>query len=197
MDLHDEHARHRLHELLDEADVLVTGYRPGALHAFGLAPQELATSHPGLVVASLSAWTPQGPWGGRRGFDSIVQAATGVAMVESPDGIRPGALPAQALDHATGYLLAAGILAALRRRRAEGGTWRVSAHLARTAHWLLQTDALDGPARDVDDLDPWLATTKTEYGVVRQSRPAFQLDEGARGFAWAGRRWGADEAVWA
>jgi crotonobetainyl-CoA:carnitine CoA-transferase CaiB-like acyl-CoA transferase len=118
-------------------------------------------------------------------------------MVESPDGIRPGALPAQALDHATGYLLAAGILAALRRRRAEGGTWRVSAHLARTAHWLLQTDALDGPARDVDDLDPWLATTKTEYGVVRQSRPAFQLDEGARGFAWAGRRWGADEAVWA
>jgi crotonobetainyl-CoA:carnitine CoA-transferase CaiB-like acyl-CoA transferase len=196
MDLHHEHARHRLHELLEAADVVVTGYRPGALHAFGLDPWQLSESHPHLVVATLSAWTPSGPWGPRRGFDSIVQAATGIAAIESADGRRPGALPAQALDHATGYLLAAGVLSALRRRRLEGGTWRVGAHLARTAHWLLQTDALDGPARPLTDPDPWLAEARTEYGVVRLPRPAFRIDDGPREFAWVGRRWGTDEARW-
>lgn len=196
VDLQDEHARHRLHELLASADVLVTGYRPGALTGFGLDAERLAAQHPHLVCASLSAWTTSGPWGARRGFDSIVQAATGISWVESPDGTVPGALPAQALDHATGYLLAAGVLSALRRRAEQGGTWRVEAHLARTAHWLLQTDALDGPSAPVDDLGPWTAGADTAYGRVVQARPAFTLDDAPREFAWVGRRYGADEAVW-
>jgi crotonobetainyl-CoA:carnitine CoA-transferase CaiB-like acyl-CoA transferase len=197
VDLHDEHARNRLHVLLAGADVLVTGYRPGALVAYGLDADHLAEAHPQLVCATLSAWTPSGPWGGRRGFDSIVQAATGIAMVESTDGRRPGALPAQALDHATGYLLAAGVLAALRRRAEGGGTWRVSAHLARTAHWLLQTDALDGPGEPVEDPAPWLSTTETEVGRLVQSRPAFEVQGVPARFAWTGRPWGSDEAEWA
>ena len=196
VDLQDEHARHRVHELLAVADVLVTGYRPGALAAYGLDADRLAQQHPRLVCASLSAWTPRGPWGPRRGFDSIVQAATGIALVESGDGQAPGALPAQALDHATGYLLAAGVLAALRRRAEEGGTWRVEAHLARTAHWLLQTDALDGPASPVDDLAPWTVGADTAYGHVVQARPAFTLDDAPRQYAWVGRRYGSDEAAW-
>ena len=130
------------------------------------------------------------------GFDSIVQAATGIAVLESRDGQTPGALPAQALDHATGYLLAAGVLSALRRRADEGGTWRVSAHLARTAHWLLQTDALDGAVVPVDDLGPWTVGSDTAYGHVVQARPAFALDDSPREFAWVGRRYGADEAAW-
>jgi crotonobetainyl-CoA:carnitine CoA-transferase CaiB-like acyl-CoA transferase len=197
VDLHDEHARDRLHELVAGADVLVTGYRPGALAAYGLDPDHLAQLHPQLVCATLSAWTPDGPWGPRRGFDSIVQAATGIALVESTDGRSPAALPAQALDHATGYLLAAGVLAALRRRAERGGTWRVEAHLARTAHWLLQTDALDGPAAPVDDPTPWVSSTDTELGHLVQSRPAFTVEGLRAQFGWAGRLWGSDEAQWA
>ena len=195
-DLHDEHARGRVHQLLDAADVLVTGYRPGALTAFGLDPERLAQSHPSLVCASLSAWSPSGPWGRRRGFDSIVQAASGIAMIESADDREPGALPAQALDHATGYLLAAGVAAALRQRAERGGRWRVEAHLDRTAHWLLQTDALDGPSVPVPDPAPHLVTTSTPSGVVTSSRPAFQVDGGATEFAWVGRHFGTDEAAW-
>ncbi len=196
VDLHDAHARRRLHELLTEADVLVTGYRPGALAAYGLDPDELALTHPHLVCASLSAWTPEGPWGARRGFDSIVQAATGISLIESADGTTPGALPAQALDHATGYLLAAGVLAALRLRAGRGGTWRVGAHLARTAQWLLQTDALDGPAAAVGDASPWLVESRGGHGTVLQSRPAFRIDDSLSRFAWVGRPFGSDEAVW-
>jgi len=77
---------HRLHELLAGADVLVHGYRPGALARFGLDGAELARRHPGLVVVAMSAWGSRGPWGGRRGFDSIVQSAVGIAARESPDG---------------------------------------------------------------------------------------------------------------
>jgi hypothetical protein len=104
-------------------------------------------------------------------------------------------LPAQVLDHATGYLLAAGIASALRRRTEVGGTWRVSAHLARTAHWLLQTDALDAPSTPVDP-DPWLVEAATESGRVRLPRPAFRIDGAQSVFAWVGHRWGTDEARW-
>ena len=123
----------RLHDLLSGADVLVHGYRPHALDRFGLDPQTLAERHPGLVVVSLSAWGSRGPWGGRRGFDSIVQAASGIALAESGDGERPGALPCQLLDHGTGYLCAAAALQALARQSARGGTQFRELSLARTA----------------------------------------------------------------
>lgn len=197
LDLRDPDQGATLRRLLDTADVLLTGYRPGALESLGLGDDELAATHPGLVHASLSAWGPSGPWGGRRGFDSIVQAATGIALLESADGGRPGALPAQALDHATGYLLAAGVMAALRQRADTGGSWRVRAHLARTAHWLLRTDALDAPGRRVEDPAPWQSGADTAYGRVVQSKPAFRLGDGPDHFPWPAHRWGADVPEWA
>jgi CoA-transferase family III len=78
-----------LHALLDGADVVVHGYRPAALERFGLDHATLAEHHPGLVSVSLSAWGEEGPWGRRRGFDSIVQAACGIAVIEGSDE-RPG-----------------------------------------------------------------------------------------------------------
>ncbi|MDF3302212.1 CoA transferase [Streptomyces tropicalis] len=132
-----------LEELLGAADVVVTGYRPGALDRFGLGAEALAERWPGLVVAQLSAWGTEGPWSGRRGFDSLVQAATGIAATEGAPG-RPGALPAQALDHGSGYLLAAGVLRALTEQSQEGGGRLVRLALARTGGWL--TGAVDGTA---------------------------------------------------
>jgi crotonobetainyl-CoA:carnitine CoA-transferase CaiB-like acyl-CoA transferase len=129
LDLRDAATREGL---LAGADVVVTGYRPGALDRFGLAPDALARRHPGLVVLTLSAWGERGTWGGRRGFDSLVQAACGIALEEGS----PGALPAQVLDHATGYLAAAAALLALRRQRRDGGTHHVRLSLAGTAAWL-------------------------------------------------------------
>ncbi|NEA87180.1 CoA transferase, partial [Streptomyces sp. SID14436] len=124
--------RETFEELLAGADVVVTGYRPGALDRFGLGPRALAERRPGIVVAQLSAWGAYGPWGDRRGFDSLVQVATGIAAAEGT-GERPGALPAQALDHGTGYLLAAAVLRALTDRSDTGGSRSVRVALARTA----------------------------------------------------------------
>jgi len=161
------------------ADVLVHGYRPHALDRFGLGPQALAERHPGLVVVSLSAWGRRGPWGGRRGFDSIVQAASGIAMAESPDGERPGALPCQLLDHGTGYLCAAAALQALARQSARGGTQFRELSLARTAHWLLgqpRETAQTPPPGDGDE-QTWLTTLDSAAGPVTTVLPPGQLDD--------------------
>ncbi|MCU7728429.1 CoA transferase [Actinoplanes sp. KI2] len=137
LDAGTAHGREALHRLLDQADVLVTGYRPGALRRLGLDPDQVADRHPGTVVVTLSAWGTAGIWGTRRGFDSLVQVATGIGWATSTDGIQPGTLPCQLLDHATGYLIAAGALAGLARRARTGEAAHVSLSLARTARWLL------------------------------------------------------------
>jgi crotonobetainyl-CoA:carnitine CoA-transferase CaiB-like acyl-CoA transferase len=150
LDLRAPDGRRRLDELVDRADVVVSGYRPGALDRFGLAPEALAERRPGVVVVVLSAWGHGGPWAGRRGFDSVVQAPTGLAVLEAggdPDAA-PGALPCQLLDHGTGYLAAAAALDGLRRRAEDGGTHVNRLSLARTAAWL----AAGGPGPPATDV---------------------------------------------
>jgi hypothetical protein len=167
----------RLHELLDEADVLVHGYRAHALDRFGLTAPALAERHPGLVVVSLSAWGGDGPWGQRRGFDSIVQAASGIAMIEADPAGKPGALPCQLLDHGTGYLCAAAAMTALAEQRRTGGTHIRSLSLASTAQWLMdqprQTPTLPAPETDPT---PHLTTLTSANGPVTMVTPPGTLD---------------------
>ncbi|WP_402376432.1 CoA transferase [Isoptericola rhizosphaerae] len=177
----DDHARAQ--ELLDRADVLVTGYRPGAIEAHGLRLP------PGAVHARVSAWGAGGPWAGRRGFDSIVQAASGVALLESADGVTPGALPAQALDHATGYLLAAGVVDALAGRARDGRGRDVTVALARTAAWLLDTPGRE-PGHPPATLPP--SGTTVTHGRVRSARPALPVDD----YPAPARPWGGDAPRW-
>jgi hypothetical protein len=190
----------RLHMLLSGADVLVHGYRPRALDRFGLGRDALAERHPGLVVVSLSAWGSRGPWGGRRGFDSIVQAASGIAVIESAGNERPGAMPCQLLDHGTGYLCAAAVLHALAAQARRGGTQFRELSLARTAHWLLGL-ARGGPpagAGGGTDYrgDARLATVDSADGPVTVVSPPGELD--GHDLSWPGRlsRFGGDEPAW-
>lgn len=150
LDLRQPDGRARMEELLAQADLLVQGYRPGALARYGLDARELADRHPHLSVVTLSAWGPAGPWAGRRGFDSLVQCPTGIAHAEG-DGDRPGALPAQILDHATGYLAAAAGLLALAAVQQGRPPRATELSLAQTAQWLLAAGrAQRQPAREPD-----------------------------------------------
>jgi crotonobetainyl-CoA:carnitine CoA-transferase CaiB-like acyl-CoA transferase len=190
-----------LHELLEKADAVVCGYRPGSLDQFGLDQDELAERHPGLVVVYLDAWGHTGPWSTRRGFDSVVQAATGVAVEESQDGATPGALPCQLLDHGTGYLAAAAVLDGLRRQAAGGGTIVRRLSLARTALWLLTVSRSGrGEVRstpDGFDPTPWLVQFEDQSGAVEAVGPPGQL--GDRPLKWARppAHYLEDQASWA
>jgi crotonobetainyl-CoA:carnitine CoA-transferase CaiB-like acyl-CoA transferase len=162
LDLRRVADRARFDELLSGADAVVQSFRPGALAALGYGPEALAARFPGLVVVDVRAYSPGGPWAARRGFDSLVQMVCGIAdegrAVTGAGG--PVPLPCQALDHATGWLAAAGLLAALVRREHEGGSWHVELSLASTAVWLDRLgrhdrDALalgDPGHADVEDL---------------------------------------------
>lgn len=153
--------------LVAESDVVLQGFRPGAFEALGVGPDDLAAVRPGLVVVTLSAWSHVGPWSRRRGFDSLVQTATGVAH----EGGRvrgvatPVPLPAQALDHATGYLMAAGAIRAL----TDGQGAHVECALARTGAWLwsLPRTAVEQPDLTLDDVADLRMVTDTPYGRAR------------------------------
>lgn len=189
--------RQTFEELLAAADVVVTGYRPGALDRFGLSPEALAERRPGVVVAQLSAWGAYGPWCERRGFDSLVQAATGIAVLEG-SAQRPGALPAQALDHGTGYLLAAAVLRALTEQSQEGGSRFVRLALTRTAQWL--TDGMDVGAAGHDTYDgpeSWLSEADSALGRLRYALSPVSFEGGPENWARPPAPWGTDAARWA
>ncbi|MFJ3402989.1 CoA transferase [Promicromonospora sp. NPDC090134] len=188
LDLRDARDRRTAQDLLDAADVLVTGYRPGAIEAFGLRVP------PGTVTGRVSAWGDAGPWADRRGFDSIVQAAGGIALLEGRDGT-PGALPAQALDHASGYLLAAGVVDALTLRRDDGLGRDVAVSLARTAVWLLDLPGRD-PAHPAAATGSGTGTersgTVTHAGVTT-ARPVLP---GYADYPYPAHPWGTDAPGW-
>ncbi|MFI0514013.1 CoA transferase [Streptomyces sp. WSLK1-5] len=194
--------RQTFEELLAAADVVVTGYRPGALDRFGLSAEALAERRPGVVVAQLSAWGSYGPWRERRGFDSLVQAATGIAVLEG-SAERPGVLPAQALDHGTGYLLAAAVLRALAEQSHEGGSRFVRLALARTARWL--TDGLDATAATAtedaesgpyDSPGPWLSERDSALGRLRYALSPVSFEDGPVDWGRPPVPWGTDAALW-
>src|SRR6516225_7020784 len=138
LELKDEADRARLRALLQDADIFSQGYRPQAIASLGFSPEDVARLNPGIVYVSLSAYGHAGPWAERRGFDSLVQTSTGFNHAEGQEaGIDgPKELPAQMLDHATGYLMAFGAMMAKARQSREGGSYLVRVSLAQTGRWL-------------------------------------------------------------
>jgi hypothetical protein len=164
----------------DRCDVFSQGYRPGALAALGFGAARLAALRPGIVVVELSAWGRSGPWSARRGFDTIVQSASGMAEIQGAG--QPRLLPVSALDYVTGYLMAFGAMIALRRRAQEGGSWRVRASLARTGQWISDRGLLD-PETIADlpadlpeaEIAAMSLTSRSPLGVIRHLAPVARL----------------------
>jgi crotonobetainyl-CoA:carnitine CoA-transferase CaiB-like acyl-CoA transferase len=190
LDLRNEAERDVLKALVCDADIFLQAYRPGALAARGFSSEALAALRPGLIHVTLSAYGHAGPWAGRRGFDSLVQSATGIAWSEGQAaGLdKPGKLPCQALDHATGYLAAFGAMVALQRRAVEGGSWLVRVSLAQTGRWLQSLGAMEGglasPAREFDkaEIAGWMHAMASPFGRVAAIAPVERMSETAPRF---------------
>ncbi len=183
LDLRSFEERERLRGLLRESHVFVQGYRPGALASLGFSPEACAEMRPGIVAVTLSAYGHEGPWAGRRGFDSLVQNACGMNWAEAEaQGVPPPReLPAQALDHASGYLMAFGAMLALGRKLQEGGSWRVRVSLAQTAHWLMQLgrvpSGFDCPEPTGAEVEAMCDAMDTPFGRLAFIRHAARLSE--------------------
>jgi crotonobetainyl-CoA:carnitine CoA-transferase CaiB-like acyl-CoA transferase len=181
VELKSEQGRTTLRDLLAAADIFSQGYRPRAIASLGFSPEEAAEINPGIVYVTLSAYGHAGPWAERRGFDSLVQTATGFNHAEgqAADVDGPKELPAQMLDHATGYFMAFGAMMAKARQAREGGSWHVRVSLAQTGRWLwnlgrvadgFKTEDLKG-----ETVTPLIEEVASGFGPLRSVRHSARL----------------------
>jgi crotonobetainyl-CoA:carnitine CoA-transferase CaiB-like acyl-CoA transferase len=183
VELKNEKGRAALRELLAQADIFSQGYRPGALARLGFSPEDAARINPGIIHVTLSAYGHAGPWAERRGFDSLVQTATGFNHAEGQaaglDG--PKELPAQMLDHATGYFMAFGAMMARARQAREGGSWHVQVSLAQTGRWLWNLGRIAGglDTRDFtgEAVVPYMEDVASGFGALRSVRHSAVLSK--------------------
>jgi crotonobetainyl-CoA:carnitine CoA-transferase CaiB-like acyl-CoA transferase len=181
LDLRGGEQRTILENLAREADVFSQSYRPGALAGRGFSPEALAALRPGIVYVSLSAWGTSGPWASRRGFDSIVQAVSGMAEASGEAG-KPALMPVSAIDYVSGYLMAFGTVVALHRRAREGGSWLVQVALARVGRWIVDRGML--PEQEwrtaplelsAEELSALLGERDSPAGRIRFLKPVLEL----------------------
>lgn len=200
LDLRRPADRRVFEALLAQADILVHGYRADALERLGYGGAQRRALNPGLIDVSLCAYGWSGPWASRRGYDSLVQMSCGItaAGCEWQGGEQPVPLPVQALDHATGYLMAAAALRGLARRQSEGQALTARLSLARTA-WLLTErpganggSAYRGPAKgDYGD-----AQEPTAWGPALRLRAPLRMGEVELQWRRPATRLGSATADW-
>jgi crotonobetainyl-CoA:carnitine CoA-transferase CaiB-like acyl-CoA transferase len=182
LDLKQPEALKRAYELAADADVFVESYRGRKIADLGLSPDELAARRPGIVYASARAYSYDGPWADRGGFDMEALCVTGFTTEEgTPE--QPKFPPTYVMnDFIAGYLGAAGIQTALIRRAKEGGSYHVRVNLARCAMWFnsLGTFDKDAPApsgEQHEPLAPDTITAQTPYGELVRLAPPVQFSE--------------------
>ena len=129
LNLKDPRGADLLWRLIERSDVLVENYRPGTLDRLGFSHEEVRRRRPSLVYASISGYGADGPWGGRPGYDAVVQGEGGLMSITgSPDG-PPFKVGASLVDVLAGMSAFQGILLALLRRQSTGEGARVEASL--------------------------------------------------------------------
>jgi len=201
LDLRSSAGKEHVLDLLRSADVLVHGYRPDALEGLGLGDAVCDAHRPGLIDVSLDAYGWSGQWRTRRGFDSLIQMSTGIADAgrKAAGTDAPVPLPVQALDHATGYLLAAAAITGLTRRLTDGLGSRWRASLARTA-CLLVDAGMDGEGdhegragRPITGVGP---VERTVWGEAYRIPAPIEVEGTRLHWSAAARPLGSDSPCW-
>ncbi len=193
--------------LLSQADILIHGYRPDALAGLGYDLEQRQKIAPNLIEISLDAYGWTGPWATRRGFDSLVQMSTGIAHAGMgwANAQRPTPLPVQALDHATGYLMAAAALRALTQATQSGRAQNARLSLARTGELLWQMADQQGlpatydPAQDLPPAGPDDFQSRPEitpWGPARRLRPPLSIQGTAMQWQRPASELGSSPAKW-
>lgn len=204
LDLRSAADRDQFEGLLASADLLVHGYRPDALERLGYGTAMRQRLAPQLLEVALDAYGWTGPWAGRRGFDSLVQMSCGIAAAGMAwaHNDHPTPLPVQALDHATGYLMAAAAVQGLRSAVTRQTVTSARLSLARTAHLLLacpQEQA--GTHSDTLDKQPQASDfakepEQTPWGTARRLQPALSVSGAAMQWDRPASNLGSAAASW-
>jgi crotonobetainyl-CoA:carnitine CoA-transferase CaiB-like acyl-CoA transferase len=196
--------------LIRRAHVFVDSYVPGALAKLGFSPEALAHLSPGIIHVAISCYGTEGPWAHRRGWEQLAQSATGVAVEQggfmaARAGSRresvPRLIPAAACDFITGYLAAAGAIAALLKRMREGGSWRVEVSLCATAQWLqslprIAAKRIPDGWNPLEGLDGYFQSCETTRGRLDHLAPVVRMSKTQPVWKLPPPEQGADQPRW-
>ena len=159
-----------------------------------------------MIIASLNAYGPEGPWSQHRGFDSLVQTCSGINVADAEQyGAAEASrvLPCQAFDHGAGYLLATGIMAALYKRMTEGGSYEVTASLVGVMRYLRSLGQYEGKSgfgrkdfRQPEDVRQFLETRQTGFGELAAVKHAATIAGVQIGWEIMPKPLGSDDPVW-
>ncbi|SEN10843.1 CoA-transferase family III [Pseudomonas sp. ok272] len=199
LDLRNPDERRVFESLLKDADILLHGYRADALDQLGYGSDERQALAPGLIDVSLNAYGWNGPWRNRRGFDSLVQMSCGIADagMRYTHADNPTPLPVQALDHATGYLMAASAIKALTERLATGHGRSARLSLARTAKLLIEHGpGTQAPLRAEDTDDHGLLVEQTAWGPAHRLQVPLKISGSPLQWALPATELGSHRPQW-
>jgi len=151
LDFKHRDAREILEALLARADVVLVNMRPGLAAELGVDYEQLASSHPRIIVGTVTAFGPRGPDAALAGMDMVVQARSGLMVT---GGKMKDELPTTGespiADYMAAALLAFGVASALFRRERTGRGGRVDTSLLQSAlslqnNLMVRVEDVDGP----------------------------------------------------
>lgn len=135
IDLKSVDGKAEARRLIDDADIMIENFRPGALARLGLGPKDFATSNPGLIYCTAKGFLA-GPYEERTALDEVAQMMGGLAYMTGPPG-RPLRAGASVIDVTGGMFGVIGILAALERRHRTGRGGEVKCSLFETTAFIV------------------------------------------------------------
>ncbi|KXU82546.1 hypothetical protein CI15_34060 [Paraburkholderia monticola] len=197
LDLTKAADKQALTALLPQADVFIEGFSGRSAERLGFGVEEVARQRPGVIYLSVRCYGWDGPWRDRPGFDMEGLTVTGFTMREGgghpefpstyddTEGVagRPPAFPPTLVmnDYIAGYIGASGVLAALRRRAKEGGSYHVRVSLARSAMWFQSlgfiADTHFTPSAEQMMVPPETVNGLSAYGEIHRLAPLAKLSK--------------------
>ncbi len=180
LDIKNEKDQASIDNLLQDTDVVVQNVRN--LAGYGLDAESVARKKPGTVYLSNSCYGYGGPWGDYGGFDMEGCSVSGITAnegsIENPEYPPTGIIN----DCILGYIGASGVLAALRRRAKEGGSYHVKVNLTKAAMWYSDLGLFDTKDHDLSHPDNQMIAPRTmkgmtPYGEVHRLMPMTQLSK--------------------
>lgn len=174
--------QHRvLQGLLPRADVFIEGFRGRKMEELGFGVQDVARARPGSIYCSVRAYGWDGPWKSFAGFDMEALTVSGFTAIEGSGPDHPRFPPTFVMnDYIAGYVATAGVIAALRRRAREGGSYHVRVSLVRCAMWFMSLGQVDeaelvNPGATSNLGPPETVRARTPYGDYERLAPLVKL----------------------
>ena len=191
-------------DLVATADVVIDGYRPGALTKKGFGREQLFDLCPGLVHLSVSCFGSGGPFKGRDGWEQIAQAVTGICHThgEAVGAGQPQLVTAPMCDYLTGYMGAIGVMLALARRAKEGGSYEVKVSLCQSAMFIQRQGLLDefesapGSLTSAELEKLYVKTNTSNHGQMLTLGPVLKMSETTPRWASPTPNFGLDAPAW-